>query len=189
MATTGPGFAATWAVSMAAMMLPSELPLLRLEHATTRSALRTASVVLGYLSVWTAVALPVWAADRASDGRVLGMHGSSVTALVLGLAAAYQLTPLKSRCLAVCRAPLARILHGWREGLAGAFRMGVVNGISCVGCCLGLTTALLAVGLMNVAWMLVIGVAIVLEKTTRIGVAASRATAGLLALGAITCAA
>jgi predicted metal-binding membrane protein len=41
---------------MAAMMLPSELPLLRLDHATSRSAVRTAALGLGYLTVWIVLA-------------------------------------------------------------------------------------------------------------------------------------
>jgi predicted metal-binding membrane protein len=171
---------------MAAMMLPSELPLLRLDHATSRSAVRTGSLALGYLSVWTALAGPVWLADRASGGRVLGMHGRVATAVVLALAAGYQLTPLKRRCLAICRAPLARILHGWRDGLGGAFRMGVVNGLWCVGCCAGLTAALLALGMMNVVWMVGVGAAVLVEKTTRVGLGAARAAAVVLAVGALS---
>ena len=113
------------------------------------------------------------------------MHDRALTAGILAVAAAYQLTPLKRRCLRVCRAPLARCLHGWRDGATGAFRMGVVNGLWCVGCCVGLTFALLALGMMSIGWMVVFGAAIVIEKTTRVGVVASRVTAVALALGAI----
>jgi predicted metal-binding membrane protein len=185
MAATGPAFVASWALVMAAMMLPSELPLLRLDHATSRSALRSVVLGLGYLAVWTALAVPVWVADRAAGGRLLGMHGPTLTAIVLAAAAAYQLTPLKHRCLAVCRAPLARILHGWRDGLGGAFHMGVVNGLWCAGCCAGLTAALFVLGMTNVAWMLVVGATIFVEKATRVGVAAGRVAAVVLAVGAV----
>jgi predicted metal-binding membrane protein len=180
-----PAFLATWCVAMAAMMLPSESPLFRLDYATSRSPLRTAVLAAGYLAVWLALAGPVWLADVLLGGRVLGMHGHVATAAVLGAAALYQLTPLKRRCLHVCRAPLARILHGWRDGLGGAFRMGVENGLWCVGCCAGLTAALLALGMMNVGWMIVVALAIFVEKTTRIGILASRAGATALAVGAV----
>jgi predicted metal-binding membrane protein len=144
---------AVWSAAMAATMLPSELPLLRLDHATPHSAVRT-------------VVLPVtW---------------------VLAAAAVYQLTPLKRRCLAVCRSPLARVPHGWRDGLGGAFRMGVGNGLRCLGCCVGLTAALVALGMTNIWWMLAVGAAILVEKTTRVGVTASRAAALALAIGALT---
>jgi predicted metal-binding membrane protein len=113
------------------------------------------------------------------------MHSRAATAVVLGAAALYQLTPLKRRCLAVCRAPLARVLYGWRDGLGGAFRMGVANGGWCVGCCAGLTVALLALGMMSVTWMVFIGAAIFVEKTTPVGVYASRAAAAALTVGAV----
>ena len=125
---------------MAAMMLPSELPLLRLDYATARSRLRLAALGLGYLGVWLdARPLPSGSPTGPTGGRLLGLHGHALTAGILAAAAVYQLTPLKHRCLAICRAPLARILHGWRDGATGAFRMGVVNGLWCVGCCVGLT--------------------------------------------------
>jgi len=185
MATTGPSFVASWALAMGAMMLPSELPLLRLDYATARSGTRTTVLLLGYLAVWVALAAPVWLGDKATGGRLLGMHGRELTAGILAAAALYQLTPLKRRCLAVCRAPLARILHGWRDGHRGEFRMGVVNGLWCVGCCVGLAVSLLALGMMSIGWMVAVGAAILLEKTTRVGLIASRASACLLALGAV----
>ena len=180
-----PAFLTTWCVAMAAMMLPSELPLFRLDYATARSGLGTVALGAGYLAVWFAVAAPVWLADELLGGRVLGMHSRSATAVVLGAAALYQLTPLKRRCLRVCRAPLARILHGWRDGYAGAFRMGVENGVWCVGCCVGLTAALLALGMMTIAWMVVVAVVIFVEKTTPAGIFASRFGAAALATGAV----
>jgi predicted metal-binding membrane protein len=182
---TGTAFLASWSAAMAAMMLPSELPLLRLHYATARSVPRLAALGSGYLGVWLALAAPVWLADRAAGGRLLGTHGPALTASVLAAAAVYQLTPLKRRCLAICRTPLARILHGWRDGATGAFRMGVVNGLWCVGCCAGLTLSLLALGMMSVGWMIAVGAAIVIEKTTRVGVLASRIAAVALALGAV----
>ena len=64
--------------------------------------------------------------------------------------------------------------------------MGVVNGLWCVGCCVGLTASLLALGMTSIGWMIVVGAAILIEKTTRVGLLASRATAGFLALGAVS---
>lgn len=138
---------------MAAMMLPSELPLLRLDHATSRSVIRTTVLGAGYVVVWLAVGfaamklpwqIPLWSA--------------------LGAAALYQLTPLKRRCLTVCRAPLARVVHGWRDGYAGAFRMGVENGVWCLGCCIGFTAVLVALGMTSVVWMAVVGGVVFAEK-------------------------
>ena len=138
---------------MVAMMLPSELPLLRLDHATARSWPRTAVLGAGYAAVW----LVVGAASMKLPWQPPALW-------VLLAAALYQLTPLKRRCLRVCRAPLARVLHGWRDGLGGAFAMGVENGIWCLGCCVGWTLVLIALGMPNVLWIAVVGAVILLEK-------------------------
>jgi predicted metal-binding membrane protein len=102
------------------------------------------------------------------------------------VAAGYELTPLKDVCLGRCRSPLGSLLTSWREGPVGVLRMGMRNGAWCVGCCAGLTVSLLALGMMSIGWMVVVGLAILVEKTTRIGIAASRVAAVALAIGAVT---
>jgi predicted metal-binding membrane protein len=44
---TGAGFLPVWNAMMAAMMLPSTVPLVRLEHATTRSSPRLVALAAG----------------------------------------------------------------------------------------------------------------------------------------------
>lgn len=139
-------------LAMAAMMLPSELPLFRLDYATARSALRTASLGAGYAAVWILLAAPLF------------FLPAPPWELAVAVAAAYQLTPLKRRCLAACRSPLGWIVHRWRGGLGGAFRSGVERGLWCAGCCVGAMLVLLAVGLMNIWWMALAGAAIFVEK-------------------------
>jgi predicted metal-binding membrane protein len=173
MGVSGSLFLLVWAAAMAAMMLPSELPLFRLAHATTQSTVQTGALVAGYAAVWLVVGLAAMALPELP------------AAIVLGGAAIFQLTPLKRRCLDVCRSPLARVLHGWREGRAGAFRMGVENACWCLGCCAGLTLVLVALGMTNVVWLAVVGAAIYAEKATRAGILASRVVALVLAIGAV----
>jgi predicted metal-binding membrane protein len=148
---------------MAAMMLPGTVPLLRLEYATTRSRPRVLALVGGYLSVWLVVGSIVLTVNS-----LVGMHGHRTTAGFLAAAALYQLLPVKRRCLERCRAPLARLLLGWRDGLGGAARMGVQNGVWCAGCCAGLMAALVGLGMMSWAWMGAVGMTILLEKLTRL---------------------
>jgi predicted metal-binding membrane protein len=100
---------------------------------------------------------------------LIGPHGRRITAVLIAVAVLYQLTSLKRRCLARCRAPLARSLLGWRDGIVGAAEMGVRNGIWCAGCCAGLMAALIGLGLMSWLWMSAIAAAILLEKTTPLG--------------------
>ena len=173
MGMSGSLFLLAWAVAMAAMMLPSELPLFRLAHATTQSTAQTGALAAGYAAVWLVVGLAAMALPELPE------------ALVLGGAAVFQLTPLKRRCLNVCRSPLARVVHGWRDGHAGAFRMGVENACWCFGCCVGLTLVLVALGMTNVVWLVVVGAAIYAEKATRVGVLVSRVVALALAVGAV----
>jgi predicted metal-binding membrane protein len=180
---TGAGFLPVWSLMMAAMMLPSTVPLLRLDYATTRSRARLVALAGGYLSVWIAFGAVVLAVDALGGNRLLGMHGRHLTAALLAVAALYQLMPLKRRCLARCRAPLSRLLLGWRDGLAGAARMGVHNGLWCAGCCAGLMLALLALGVMSWVWMVLVGGVILLEKVTwvRTGPIAAALAAGAVA--------
>jgi len=100
-----------------------------------------------------------------------------VGAGVLVAAGAYQLTPLKDFCLRHCRSPIAFLLHvsGYKGRLRDV-RVGMYHGVYCVGCCWGLMLVLIAVGVMNLAWMAVLTVVIFLEKTWKYGPAFSRIT-------------
>jgi predicted metal-binding membrane protein len=181
----GAGFLGSWTAMMAAMMLPSTVPLLRLDHVAARSYARSAAIASGYLAVWIGFGCVVLLLDMLGDGRLLGMHGRRLTAALLAVAALYQLLPLKRRCLVRCRAPLGRMLVGWRDGLTGAARMGVTNGLWCAGCCVGLMAALLGLGVMSVTWMALVGVAIFVEKVTPIGIAASSVISAALTVAAV----
>ncbi len=55
-------------------------------------------------------------------------------------------------------------MDAWRDGPAGALRMGVVHGAWCVGCCWGLMAALFALGVMSLTWMVAVAGLIAIEK-------------------------
>jgi predicted metal-binding membrane protein len=89
-------------------------------------------------------------------------------------------------CLVHCRSPLSFILHQWREGISGAFRMGIDHGAYCVGCCWGLMLVLFAMGLMNLTWMGLLTAVIFVEKVSQHGPSFSRVLGGvLIVLGAL----
>ena len=75
-----------------------------------------------------------------------------------------ELTPLKETCLRHCR-DRELLAADWREGAAGALRMGLDQGAYCVGSSWALMAALFALGVMSITWMVVIAGLIVLEKT------------------------
>ena len=170
-----PAFLALWALMMAAMMLPSIGPVVSLYARTLRArstgwtrTLRSVSLVTGYLAAWVAYGLFAFAAAWA--GGVLAGHAPRLApwigASVLATAGLYQLTPLKSRCLSRCRSPLGFLLHfGSYSGRLRDLRVGLYHGGYCVGCCWGLMVVLIAVGVMNLAWMAGLASAVLLEKT------------------------
>lgn len=74
-----------------------------------------------------------------------------------------QLTSWKQSCLGHCRDPLLLVNHagdGWR----GAFRLGIHQGAFCIVFCWALMLVQLAVGIMNLALMALIALAIAVEK-------------------------
>jgi predicted metal-binding membrane protein len=183
-----------WAVMMAAMMFPSITPMVLMFVGIQRGKRRrgdavpagaTTLFVGGYLAIWTAVGLVVYAVIEA--GRALDIHalrwdegGPYVAGGVIVLAAIYQLTPLKDFCLRHCRSPFMFLAQHWRPGLLGAFRMGVAHGAYCVGCCWALMAALIALGVMSVGWMVFIAALIAIEKLLPWKAVANRSIAVLL---------
>jgi predicted metal-binding membrane protein len=191
-------FVSTWVVMMAAMMLPSVWPTVALytdmqrgrrDRGRAAPAGASAVFVSGYLLSWAAAGLAAFvllAAVRALgfDGLDWERGGHWVAAAVIVLAALYELTPLKDACLRRCRAPLGFLVSAWREGRWGALRMGAEHGGWCIGCCWALMAALFALGLMSLAWMVVIAALIAVEKLLPWEATATAAvTVVLLALG------
>ena len=163
-------FVAVWMLMMSAMMLPSVAPFASLYMRTfeDRHGLRVGGFASGYLVIWTLAALPAfglaWLAGRLAQG-----HPATATALAAAIFAAcgiYQLTPAKDRCLAHCRSPLGFVLKlGGYRGRTRDLRVGLYHGVFCLGCCWALMALLVAFGLMNVLAMVVLAVAVLVEKT------------------------
>jgi predicted metal-binding membrane protein len=180
-------FLGVWVVMMAAMMFPSISPTVALYSRMTsaQSAVRALIFALGYLVTWAAAGALAFAVAYAG-GRLVGdvlawdRAGRWVAATTLLVAAVYELTPLKDACLGKCRSPLGLLLGFWREGAAGALRMGLRNGAWCVGCCWALMASFFALGIMSVVWMAIVAGLIALEKTLPWRRVATFGTAGVL---------
>jgi predicted metal-binding membrane protein len=178
-------FIGVWIVMMAAMMFPSVSPTVALY---SRMAPGSASLlfVAGYLLTWSAAGALTFAVARGGGhitGDVLAWERSGrwVAAVTLLVAAVYELTPLKDRCLGKCRSPLGFLLTSWRGGRAGALRMGVSHGAWCVGCCWALMASLFALGVMSLVWMAFVAGLIAIEKTLPWRRTATYGTAAILA--------
>jgi predicted metal-binding membrane protein len=146
-------FLVGWVVMMTAMMLPSAAPLVLVYGQRGRARL-----VLGYLVVWAAVGLPVYAIARAAD---LMMVPSLAIATVLVVAGAYQFTHLKGVCLSACRSPLDFIAMRWGRG---PLRLGVEHGGYCVGCCWALMAVLVGAAAMSLTAAALIAALVFAEK-------------------------
>ncbi len=192
MGMEAPLFLATWVAMMVAMMFPTAAPMIltfaRVQD--TRRQRGQASVpvwlfVGAYLLVWTLFGAVAYAAAAGAEALAaqsmwLMENAGRVGGLVLVLAGLYQLSPLKRSCLSKCRSPLDFILGSWREGYAGAFRMGLEHGVYCLGCCWLLFVILFPLGVMNVAAMAVITLVIFAEKSLPAGRQAGRLAAAAL---------
>jgi len=186
-----------WTTMMAAMMLPSALPMVVLFSRVSRERARRGFAelvpswlfVAGYLAVWTAYGLVAYGIYRAviaagTEWLAWDRAGPYVAGAALAAAGLYELTPLKDVCLRHCRSPLHFLLHDWRKGRLGAFRMGAEHGAFCVGCCWGLMLALFALGVMSLFWMAVVAAVILAEKLAPAGDRLTRLFAvALIALG------
>ena len=134
-------FAAIWVPMMAAMMLPGAVP------AVVRRARAGVAAPAGFAASY----LAVWALVGAAVYLLYQPHGDRAAALLLVGAGIYELTPFKRRCRARCRAGLDS---------------GFAYGLWCVGSSAGLMAALLALGLMSVAWMAGVTVVVLAQRLT-----------------------
>ncbi len=160
-----------WAVMMAAMMLPSAAPMVRMftRSAGPRSGPLSALFVGGYLAVWTAFSLLATLAQWGLlELRLITPMMESASrwlsgGLLIG-AGLFQFSGFKNSCLNKCRSPLGFLMAEWRPGERGAFIMGLRHGLYCTGCCAMLMLLLFVLGVMNLAWILVLTLIVLTEK-------------------------
>jgi predicted metal-binding membrane protein len=161
------------------MMIPSAAPMVvvhsavrRRRRSLGRGAGRGGSALFvgGYVSAWTAfglVAYGLFELLRSLDVEALSWarDGRYAAAAVIAAAAAYQLSGLKDACLSKCRDPIGFVVASWRDGAAGAVRMGAEQGAWCAGCCWALMAVLFALGFMSIV-LLVLAVSVAVAPAT-----------------------
>src|SRR4029079_6104751 len=188
MGLTWIGFIALWTLMMGAMMMPALTPLAVLYAGDGRRwPSRAAGLTGGYLLTWAlfgvlALTITVGAERIADDAGDASRWAAAAVVIAAGV---YQLTPLKDHCLMVCRSPLHLLMHvGRYQGRLRHVRSGMYHGSYCVGCCWSLMVALIALGIMDLAWMAAFAIVITLEKIWRHGrIPALAAGMALIALG------
>ncbi len=171
----GPGLwplFAMWAVMMAGMMIPPEVPvLLRLARTrrerSGRSPLSgTAAFLAGYLVPWTVFSLAAAGLQITLQARGLLDHEMATTsrglaAALLLAAGAVQLSPLKRACLDRCGSEGTLDRGG---GAAGALAAGFGYGTVSIASCGPLMLILFATGVMNLPSMALLTVFLLAEK-------------------------
>jgi predicted metal-binding membrane protein len=185
-----------WWIMMLGMMVPSAAPMIvtfatinRSKRARGQNFVPASVFALGYLVAWGGFSLGATAAQCALDRVALLSPMLSTTSPILDgslflLAALYQFTSLKQTCLRHCRSPFAFVLNHWRDGRAGALRMGLEHGAWCLGCCWVLMAVLFVVGVMNLLWVAGLAVFVFAEKLLPGGVWIGRVGGGaMLGLG------
>jgi predicted metal-binding membrane protein len=192
MGLAAPLFLATWVAMMVAMMFPAAAPMILLfdrvergKREAGRSYVPTVYFVGAYLAIWTvfgvlAFALAGGVERLADDADWITGQWARIGGVLLIAAGLYQLTPLKDVCLSKCQSPMSFLMTSWRDGKAGAVKMGLLHGGYCVGCCWLLFVILLPLGVMNVAAMIVIALLVFGEKTLPVGHRLARVAALVL---------
>jgi predicted metal-binding membrane protein len=171
-------FLLAWQAMIAAMMLPSSLPFIRVfERASSnqpRASAAMAAFLAGYAAVWTVFGVLAFCGDAVIHELV---HHSSwleerprvIAGSVLALAGAFQFTSLKDACLRECRSPASYLIRHYRRGIREAFRIGRGHGLYCLGCCWAFMLLGFAAGIVSLSWMAALTVVMVFEKTGRGG--------------------
>ena len=187
---------AMWALMALAMMGPASVPYLvtysRMGAQVGRAPgkVSLAALAAGYIVVWIAYAAAAaaiqWALVRAAVLDHAGIVASPwAAAALLAMAALWQWTAWKESCLVRCRDPFPFFVSNWREGASGAFRLGILQGIACAGCCWALMLLALVGGVMNVLWMAGATAIMVAEKFPDPGDRLRRTLGAGLAVGAL----
>ncbi len=159
-------FVASWAVMMAAMMLPSAIPLVFefARNTERRRGWQAATALLGatYLGVWLAFGVVCYMLYNA-----VGMpwpNQGLIGGAALVIAGVYALTPVKRASEALCRERCA--LHGPLPFnlMRSAVVAGARYGLNCLECSAGLMVAMVLIGLANLLWMIVLAAVVLVYK-------------------------
>ena len=182
-----------WWVMMVAMMVPSAAPVILLYAALyrDRGAWGALEFLSGYLVVWAGFSLAatlvqgLLSAAGLISSMYMNLATTSLAAAVLIGAGLYQLSPLKAACLDHCRGPVEALTRHRRTGRAAAFRMGLVHGRYCLGCCWALMALLFVGGVMNIWWIVAITLYVAIEKLAPGGKIIARIAAAVLVLAGV----
>jgi predicted metal-binding membrane protein len=184
-----------WAAMTLAMMLPTAGPMILTYAEIADTAARKREPVVsplvltaGYVAVWLGFAVAAaalqWTLARAGllDGGSISRLAGGAIFIVAGL---YQFSALKRSCLTQCQRPFPFFFSNWTEERAGVFRLGLRQGLYCLGCCWAMMLVMFAVGTMNVVWMAALGVLMAVEKLSTTARLSQASGVAFVAIGSV----
>jgi predicted metal-binding membrane protein len=179
-------FLTMWTVMMIAMMLPATTPVVTLwgrmigmQSRGVVRLLRLGVFLSAYVLAWAVLGAVAWLVLRGIESVLpAGAFAEGwIAAGAFALAGVYQLTPAKDLCLEHCRSPVSLLGHfRGRGGRLADLRIGLLHGLYCIGCCMGLMVVLMGVGLMHLPAMVVLTAMIFAEKLSPGGKLIARTT-------------
>jgi predicted metal-binding membrane protein len=191
-----PPIFAMWAAMTLAMMLPTAGPMVLTyaEIADTAARKREAVVsplllIAGYILIWLGFAAAAAAVQFAIAQAGQFDPGAPVAGVVLVVAGAYQFSTLKQACLTQCQRPFPFFFANWTAEPRGVVRLGLRQGLLCLGCCWAAMAVMFAVGAMNAVWMAALGALMTVEKMTLTARFSRAVGYGFIAAGLATLAA
>lgn len=166
-----------WVAMTLAMMLPTAGPMILTYGEIAETAQRKGErivpphlLIAGYLTVWFGFAACATVAQIGTMSLVAWLGAASIAmpaSAVLFLAAGlYQFSALKQACLRACQRPFSFFFLNWTDRPGGVFRLGLRQGLYCLGCCIAMMLLMFAAGAMNVVWMALLGLVMLIEKMT-----------------------
>jgi predicted metal-binding membrane protein len=170
---SGAMFLLMWLAMMVAMMLPSAMPMLnsyrRWRAGEEAACISTLIVASGYFAVWQLIGLVMYVACVSWAYATMRWSGlsrlvPSLIGVLLLLSGMMQFSRWKMSALKRCRDPLSCAALQAVDRRNNAWWHGLRQGASCAICCSGPMLALLALGAMNPAVMIIIAVVIAMEK-------------------------
>ena len=140
----------------------------------------------GYAAIWLGFAIAATVLQIALTRAELldnTKAGMLLAGAIFMIAGGYQFSALKHACLSKCQRPFPFFFANWTEETQGVFRLGLRQGVYCLGCCWAMMLVMFAVGAMNIIWMAALGILMTIEKMTGTRRFSHAVGAALLAIG------
>lgn len=173
-------FICAWAAMILAMMLPSIISLVTdfegYQKTSTYIGFMKFLLIFGYLSVWIVFGIAAYAFKLALY-PIANSYGYLESILILintslfFFAGLYQFSKRRNKCIKKCR--YLQELITYNRGVGNIYlstiKLGALHGIYCIGCYWVLMLLMFSVSILNIEFMIVLGIVMTVEKNVKWG--------------------